>query len=46
MSVNAQAFHAVAGALQRFRGDDPLLAEDLPLRGVAARPGELQRRAG
>ena len=30
MSVNAQAFHAVAGALHRFRGDDPLLADDLP----------------
>ena len=30
MSVNAQAFHAVAGALRRFRGDDPLLADDLP----------------
>jgi triacylglycerol lipase len=30
MSLNAQAFHAVAGALQRFRGDDPLFADDLP----------------
>jgi hypothetical protein len=30
MSVNAQAFHAVAGVLHRFRGDDPLLADDLP----------------
>ena len=33
MSVNAQAFHAVAGALHRFRSlrpDDPLLADDLP----------------
>jgi pimeloyl-ACP methyl ester carboxylesterase len=30
MGVNAQAFLAVAGALQRFRGDDPLLADDLP----------------
>ena len=30
MGVNAQAFLAVANALQRFRGDDPLLADDLP----------------
>ena len=30
MSVNAQAFLAVAGALKRFRGDDPLLVDDLP----------------
>jgi triacylglycerol lipase len=30
MSLNAQAFLAVAGALHRFRGDDPLLANDLP----------------
>ena len=30
MGVNAQAFVAVAGALHRFRGDDPLLADDLP----------------
>jgi hypothetical protein len=30
MSLNAQAFHAVAGALHRFRGNDPLLADDLP----------------
>jgi triacylglycerol lipase len=30
MSVNAQAFLAVANALGRFRGDDPLLADDLP----------------
>ena len=30
MGVNAQAFVAVAGALKRFRGDDPLLADDLP----------------
>jgi pimeloyl-ACP methyl ester carboxylesterase len=30
MGVNAQAFVAVAGALRRFRGDDPLLADDLP----------------
>ena len=30
MGVNAQAFLAVANALSRFRGDDPLLREDLP----------------
>ena len=33
MSLNAQAFNAVAGALHRFRSlrpDDPLLADDLP----------------
>jgi triacylglycerol lipase len=30
MGVNAQAFLAVADALQRFRDDDPLLADDLP----------------
>jgi triacylglycerol lipase len=30
MGVNAQAFLAVANALQRFRSDDPLLADDLP----------------
>lgn len=30
MGVNAQAFLAVANALQRFRGHDPLLADDLP----------------
>jgi pimeloyl-ACP methyl ester carboxylesterase len=30
MSLNAQAFLAVADALGRFRGDDPLLREDLP----------------
>jgi triacylglycerol lipase len=30
MGVNAQAFLAVAGALRQFRGDDSLLADDLP----------------
>ena len=30
MGVNAQAFLAVANALHRFRGQDPLLADDLP----------------
>jgi len=30
MGVNAQAFLAVAGAFTRFRGEDPLLADDLP----------------
>jgi pimeloyl-ACP methyl ester carboxylesterase len=30
MGVNAQAFLAVADALGRFRGDDPLLRDDLP----------------
>jgi pimeloyl-ACP methyl ester carboxylesterase len=30
MGVNAQAFLAVAGALQHFRGEDALLADDLP----------------
>ena len=30
MSVNAQAFLAVADALGRFRDDDPLLRDDLP----------------
>ena len=35
MGVNAQAFLAVAGALHRFRGDDPLLADDLPRSGLA-----------
>ena len=30
MGVNAQAFLAVAAALGRFRGDDPLLRDDLP----------------
>ena len=30
MGVNAQAFLAVADALHRFRGDDVLLADDLP----------------
>jgi triacylglycerol lipase len=30
MSVNAKAYLAVAQALHRFRGDDPLLADDLP----------------
>lgn len=30
MGVNAQAFLAVAKALHRFRGEDPLLADDLP----------------
>jgi len=30
MGVNAQAFLAVAGALARFRDDDPQLAVDLP----------------
>ena len=30
MGVNAQAFLAVADALHAFRGNDPLLADDLP----------------
>jgi triacylglycerol lipase len=30
MGVNAQAFVAVSDALQRFRGNDPLYADDLP----------------
>jgi pimeloyl-ACP methyl ester carboxylesterase len=30
MGVNAQAFLAVAEALERFRSDDPLRADDLP----------------
>jgi len=30
MGVNAQAYLAVADALHRFRGSDPLLADDLP----------------